>query len=89
MHRGRPARASTSELRAREPSPGNAYDAGDAPHVPARCTRRSELLEGSALAREAFGDEVVDHYLHAARIEQRTFDAAVTDWELFRGFERL
>jgi glutamine synthetase len=41
------------------------------------------------MAREAFGDDVVDHYLHFARTEQRAFDAAVTDWEKFRGFERL
>ena len=32
---------------------------------------------------------VYDHYLHYARMEQRTFDAAVTDWERFRGFERM
>ena len=51
--------------------------------------RRSTLLEESALAREAFGAEVVDHYLHFARTELRTFEAAVTDWEKFRGFERL
>jgi glutamine synthetase len=31
----------------------------------------------------------VEHYLHYARMEQRTFDAAVTDWERFRGFERM
>ena len=47
------------------------------------------LLEGSAIAREAFGEDVVDHYLHYARTELRTFEAAVTDWEKFRGFERL
>ena len=46
-------------------------------------------LEGSKAARAAFGDRVVDHYLHAARLEQRAFDQAVTDWELIRGFERL
>ena len=41
------------------------------------------------MAREAFGQDVVDHYLNRARIELETFEAAVTDWEQFRGFERL
>ena len=38
--------------------------------------------------REALGHEVVDHYVHAGRWEQRTYDRAVTDWELMRYFER-
>jgi glutamine synthetase len=48
-----------------------------------------DLFEGSGLAREILGDEVVEHYLHAARTEQHAFDAVVTDWELYRGFERM
>jgi len=68
---------------------GNAYDATDRPRIPGSLREAIELLESSAAAREAFGDEVVDHYLHYARMEQRTFEAAVTDWERFRGFERL
>ena len=40
-------------------------------------------------ARTAFGDEVVDHYVNIADVELAAFDAAVTDWERFRGFERL
>jgi glutamine synthetase len=47
------------------------------------------LLAASGLARQSFGDEVVEHYLHAGRIEQDQFDRAVTDWELQRSFERL
>jgi glutamine synthetase len=47
------------------------------------------LWESSAVAREAFGDEVVAHYANNARVELAAFDAAVTDWELYRGFERL
>ena len=46
-----------------------------------------DLFEGSTLAREAFGTQVVDHYLHYARTELRSFEAAVTDWEKFRSFE--
>jgi glutamine synthetase len=54
-------------------------------------TLRDALLrwESSAVAREAFGDAVVEHYGHAAQVELAAYDAAVTDWELVRGFERL
>ena len=37
----------------------------------------------------ALGDDVVDHYVNMADVELAAFDAAVTDWELRRGFERL
>ena len=40
------------------------------------------------MARHAFGDDVVDHYVNMARVELDAFSAAVTDWELVRGFER-
>ena len=49
----------------------------------------AELFASSEIARAAFGDEVVDHYVNNARIELKAFDAAVTDWERVRGFERL
>ncbi|MCW3025528.1 MAG: glutamine synthetase, partial [Solirubrobacterales bacterium] len=39
--------------------------------------------------REAFGGEVLAHYLNAADVELQAFQSAVTDWELVRGFERL
>jgi glutamine synthetase len=41
------------------------------------------------VAAAAFGDEVVAHYANMAKVELSAFDAAVTDWELRRGFERL
>jgi glutamine synthetase len=47
------------------------------------------LFAGSAIAREAFGDQVVEHYLNNARVELAAFNSAVTDWEKVRGFERL
>jgi glutamine synthetase len=47
------------------------------------------LFGASELAREAFGDDVVAHYLNNARVELAAFNAAVTDWERIRGFERL
>jgi glutamine synthetase len=67
---------------------GNAYVANK-PHVPATLRSASDLFERSAMARRAFGDEVVEHYTNMARVELAAFDAAVTDWERFRGFERL
>jgi len=39
--------------------------------------------------REAFGDDVVEHYLNNATVELNAFNSAVTDWERVRGFERL
>ena len=67
---------------------GNAYEA-DVAHVPTTLAQARELLAGSTIAREAFGDDVVDHYVNAADVELAAFDAAVTDWERVRGFERL
>jgi glutamine synthetase len=71
-----------------DPCAGNAYDS-DAERLPATMAEAAALFEGSALAREAFGDDVVAHYLNNARVELAAFNAAVTDWERKRGFERL
>jgi len=68
---------------------GNAYAADDRPRVPSTLREAAQLFGESKLARAAFGDDVVQHYLNAARVELAAFDAAVTDWELIRGFERL
>jgi glutamine synthetase len=57
--------------------------------VPHTLREALELWEGSELARTAFGEDVVAHYANNARVELAAFDAAVTDWELFRGFERM
>ncbi|MFD8498366.1 glutamine synthetase family protein [Amycolatopsis sp. NPDC059657] len=67
---------------------GNAY-ASDKPTVPSTLREAAALFGESKLARTAFGDDVVEHYLNAARVELAAFDAAVTDWERIRGFERL
>jgi len=76
------------ELEPGEPLAGNAYTSG-VERVPTTLREAADLFEGSSLAREVFGDEVVEHYVHAARVEVQAFDAAVTDWERMRGFERL
>jgi len=72
-----------------EPCAGNAYQANGAPRLPATLAEAAASFGASVLAREAFGDEVVAHYLNNARVEVATFNAAVTDWERMRGFERL
>jgi glutamine synthetase len=77
-----------NELEPPEPFDGNAYVAGFE-HVPTTLHEASRLLEGSKLARAALGDAVVDHYVNAARVEIAAYDAAVTDWERVRGFERM
>ena len=71
-----------------EPCAGNAY-AGDAQRLPTTLGEAAALFEGSAIARAAFGDDVVEHYLNNARVELAAFNSAVTDWEKVRGFERL
>jgi glutamine synthetase len=68
---------------------GNAYLATDKPRLPGTLREARELFAGSTVAREAFGEEVVDHYVNAADVELAAFNTAVTDWERFRGFERL
>ncbi len=70
------------------PLVGNAYTAERA-HVPTTLREARDLFAGSVLARDLFGDDVVDHYVNAADVELAAFEAAVTDWELRRGFERL
>jgi len=66
----------------------NAY-ADDGSRVPSTLRDALDLWKCSSIARAAFGDDVVDHYANMARVELSAFDAAVTDWERFRGFERL
>lgn len=67
---------------------GNAYTA-DYERVPTTLREAAELWENSPIAKAAFGDEVVAHYSNMARVELEAFDAAVTDWELRRSFERM
>ena len=75
-------------LELEEPLTGNAYTS-DKEHVPSTLREARDAWHGSALARQLFGDEVVDHYTNMADVELAAFGAAVTDWELRRGFERM
>lgn len=67
---------------------GDAYAAETEPAIPATLREAAAALEGSAMLRAAMGDDVIDHYVRAARWEQEEFDRAVTDYEVARGFER-
>jgi glutamine synthetase len=78
-----------NELELEDAYTGNAYADPTAPHVPRTLRDAAALWEAGGVAREAFGDEVVEHYANNAAVELAAFDAAVTDWELRRGFERL
>ena len=75
-------------LELEEACSGNAYTGG-AQRLPTTLAEAAALFDGSAVARKAFGDDVVDHYLNNAQVELNAFNAAVTDWERVRGFERL
>ncbi len=77
-----------NELELEAPYEGNAYES-DKPHVPSTLQQARDAFASSAVARAAFGDAVVDHYVNAADVELAAYNAAVTDWERFRGFERL
>ncbi len=70
------------------PSRGDLYGQKQVEELPRTLRAATETLRHSAMLREAMGDEVIDHYTRAAEVEQEEFDAAVTDWEISRGFER-
>ncbi len=67
---------------------GNAYESSK-PHVPTTLRAARARLAESKVAADAFGADVVAHYLNAADVEIAAFERAVTDWERVRGFERL
>src|SRR6266511_2594653 len=78
-----------SRLKAPKLYEGNAYEDATLPQVPKTLREAIAELERSKVARAAFGDRMVEHYLHTARLEQGAFDQVVTDWELARNFERI
>jgi glutamine synthetase len=75
-----------------EPPPifeGDVYAAADLPRVPRTLREGAKLFAASSFARQAFGNDVVDHYSHFFETELAAFDGAVTDWERQRYFERI
>jgi len=67
---------------------GDAYQGKALREVPKTLREATALMDGSKMLRDAFGDNVIDHYLHTAKWEQFEYDRRITDWELKRGFER-
>ncbi|MGX6607274.1 glutamine synthetase family protein [Micromonosporaceae bacterium Da 78-11] len=78
-----------NELPLQDEFVGNAYGDETAPRVPGTLREAASLWASSEVAPAAFGADVVGHYANMAQVELSAFDAAVTDWELRRGFERL
>ena len=67
---------------------GDAYGAREVREIPRTLRSAAVALSSSAMLRNAFGDDVVDHYVRAAEWEQEEYDRKITDWEVARGFER-
>ena len=75
-----------------EPPPlfsGDVYTATNLPQVPRTLPAAIACLETSEFARQAFGDTVIEHYLHFFKTEQALFENTVTDWERRRYFEQI
>ncbi|MBN9035682.1 MAG: glutamine synthetase [Rhizobiales bacterium] len=76
------------KLELARPFEGDAYAVAKLPEIPKTLREATEALAKSRMLKSAFGEEVVEHYVHTARWEQLEYDRRVTDWELHRGFER-
>jgi glutamine synthetase len=76
------------QLELQAPFEGDAYQSTRLPEIPSTLRDAIRTMERSKMLKEAFGENVIEHYLHTARWEQMEYDRRVTDWELHRGFER-
>ena len=76
------------KLELQKPFAGDAYQAAKLPEIPKTLREATETLTRSRMLKQAFGEDVIEHYVHTARWEQLEYDRRVTDWELHRGFER-
>jgi glutamine synthetase len=76
------------KLELEAPFVGDAYVGKRLREVPKTLREATALMDKSKMLRAAFGDKVVDHYVHTAEWEQFEYDRRITDWELKRGFER-
>ena len=72
-----------------QPIRGNAYEAPEAQARPLPSTLReaADQLAASEMARAAFGDPFVDHFVATRRWEDDQFRKQVTDYDLARYFE--
>lgn len=71
-----------------DPPVGGDIYAAEVPEIPRNLRDAAETLRDSAMLRAAMGDDVVEHYVRCAEVEQEDFERAVTDYEIARGFER-
>lgn len=76
------------KLELEEAYEGDAYLGKTLREIPKTLREATELMDTSTMLRSAFGDDVIDHYVHTARWEQSEYDRRITDWEVNRGFER-
>ncbi|MEU5991396.1 glutamine synthetase family protein [Spirillospora sp. NPDC047418] len=76
------------ELELEEPFVGNAYTT-DAATVVGTLRAAADDWSHSSRALDAFGKEAVEHYKNYATVELKAYERAITDWEMYRGFERL
>ncbi|UCI09117.1 glutamine synthetase family protein [Mesorhizobium sp. B1-1-8] len=76
------------KLELQKPFVGDAYQASQLPEIPKTLRDATETLAKSTMLKQAFGEDVIEHYVHTARWEQFEYDRRITDWELHRGFER-
>ncbi|CAF3573072.1 unnamed protein product, partial [Rotaria sp. Silwood2] len=75
-----------------EPPPifeGDIYQAREVPQASRALKEAIHVFENSNFVREAFGEDVVNHYLNSYRLEQSAFEKRVTDWERRRYFEQI
>ena len=76
------------KLELEAPFSGDAYAGKRLPEIPKTLRDATSAMKRSKMLREAFGEDVIAHYVHTAEWEQFEYDRRVTDWELQRGFER-
>jgi len=69
------------------PITGSAYQNTTIARLPRTLAEATDRLEGSAIARDLFGEAFVDHFVRTRRWEWAQFRDAVTSWELKRYFE--
>jgi glutamine synthetase len=69
--------------------PANAYELPNPPKLHRTLADAIEDFDKSKVARQIFGDDVINHYAQIARWEQNEYNKYVTDWERRRYFELI
>jgi glutamine synthetase len=66
---------------------GNEYNNPDSKTLPLNLKDAVSQMKSSDLAKELFGETLVDHFVYTREWEWNQFEKQVTDWELKRYFE--